>query len=144
MAWATSWVLFDAGMPVPMSRNWGTHDTRGHVSLNRTSTSPAGKPRRVSKRAPELYGNSLAGSAVPFTDTATGALAELNSARDVPPSGSLRNRRYVWPSVLADSTSPSVPVMYIRPMRAGLPTMLKPSVVLCAASVWPETNWLGY
>ena len=32
----------------------------------------------------------------------------------------MRNRRYVLLSVLAQRTSPSVPVMYIRPMREGV------------------------
>ena len=44
----------------------------------------------------------------PFTETATGALAAYTSALEVPPSGSLRNRRYVLLSVLAQRTSPSV------------------------------------
>ena len=81
---------------------------------------------------------------VPFTDTATGARTAFTSACDQPPTGSLRNRRYVRLSVLAESTSPSVPVMYIRPIRDGLRVMPKVSVVFCLVSVSPEMKWLGY
>ena len=64
--------------------------------------------------SPGSYTHVLADSLSPFTDTAAGAFAAYTIACDVPPSGSLRNRRYVRLSVLAERISPLVPVRYMR------------------------------